>query len=175
MAFFYFRQREPCPTAPSYASSRLLAHATLAYQARASHSLAYYASDASVYYYCPILSPRWGSAPHPRQRGALDPHLWTDAGEGLCRYPIPHAIRPSVVDWNNTEALLSRLNLRRLNQPALTGESLCYGSGNSPTDELHGGLNKWPSYSLWPPISPALFMAVAPGRRLLACTKLPNP
>ena len=58
----------------------------------------------------------------------------------IATYSIPHAIRPSVVDWNNTEALLSRLTLRRLNQPALTGESLCYGSGNSPTDELHGGL-----------------------------------
>lgn len=96
-------------------------------------------------------------------------------GYDAAQSPIPHAIRPSVVDWNNTEALLSRLTLRRLNQPALTGESLCYGSGNSPTDELHGGLNKWPSYSLWPPISPALLIAVAPGRRLLACTKLPKP
>ena len=54
---------------------------------------------------------------------------------------IPHVIRPSVVDWNNTETLQSRLTLRRLNQPALTGESLCYGSGNAPTDELHGELD----------------------------------
>ena len=98
-------------------------------------------SDTFVFHYYPFLDSLWGSAPHPRQRGALDPHLWTMAKDRLRHYPIPLSLRPSVVDWNNTESLLSRLTLRRLNQPALTGESLCYGSGNSPTDEGTGGLN----------------------------------
>ena len=54
------------------------------------------------------------SAHNSTSAAALDPRLWTKARDGMCRHPIPHAIRPSVVDWNNTEALMSRLNLRRL-------------------------------------------------------------
>lgn len=45
------------------------------------------------------------SAHIPISAAALAPHLWSDAGEGLCRRPISHAIRPSMVDWNNSDMI----------------------------------------------------------------------